>query len=113
MSTEERQASDTTTQERRAGDTSTGENPGSEPKTDDHHQVIEQPDPSPPTEKPEITDEHKETAKEMLKDNVDDRPTIVMPGTDGGVSGTAVNDWVDDDGNPKFSDKSKDESKNE
>ena len=30
-----------------------------------------------------------------------------MPGTDGAVSGTAVNDWVDDDGNPKFSDESK------
>ena len=32
-----------------------------------------------------------------------------MPGTDGAVSGTAVNDWVDDDGNPKFSDESKKE----
>ena len=33
-----------------------------------------------------------------------------MPGTDGAVAGTAVNEWLDDDGNPKFSDISKDES---
>ena len=43
----------------------------------------------------------------MAKDNKEDRPTISMPGTDGAVSGTAVNEWVDDDGNPKFSDESK------
>ena len=43
----------------------------------------------------------------MGKDYEEDRPTITMPGTDGAVSGTAVNDWVDDDGNPKFSDESK------
>jgi hypothetical protein len=30
-----------------------------------------------------------------------DRPTLVLPGTGGMVSGTAVNDWLDDDGNPK------------
>ena len=31
----------------------------------------------------------------------EDRPTLVLPGTGGSVSGTAVNDWLDDDGNPK------------
>ena len=40
----------------------------------------------------------------------EDRPTVTMPGTDGAVAGTAVNEWLDDDGNPKFSDISKDES---
>jgi hypothetical protein len=30
-----------------------------------------------------------------------DRPTLVLPGTGGAVSGTAVNDWLDEDGNPK------------
>lgn len=30
-----------------------------------------------------------------------DKPTIVLPGTGGSVSGTAVNDWLDEDGNPK------------
>ena len=93
---------------------STEEQRNAEPETDEHHQVVDAPDPPPPTEKPEVTDEHKEKAKEMRKDYEEDRPTISMPGTDGAVSGTAVNDWVDDDGNPKFSDESKtdDESEN-
>jgi hypothetical protein len=62
------------------------------------------------TEKPEVTEEHKEKAKEMAKEYEDDRPTVSMPGTDGAVSGTAVNEWIDDEGNPKFSDTSRDES---
>jgi hypothetical protein len=95
MSTEEKQDTEleSTEQQRDA-----------EPETDEHHNVVSEPDKPEPTEKPEVTDEHKEKAKEMAKDNNDDRPTISMPGTDGAVSGTAVNDWVDDDGNPKFSD---------
>jgi hypothetical protein len=98
MSTEEKQGDELkSTEERR----------NIEPETDEHHQVVDAPDPPEPTEKPEVTDEHREKAKEMAKDNNDDRPTISMPGTDGAVSGTAVNDWVDDDGNPKFSDESK------
>ncbi len=97
MSTDERQGTDTSTEER----------PGNEPKTDEHHEVIDAPDPPEPTEKPEVTDEHREKAKEMRKDYEQERPTIVMPGTDGAVAGTAVNDWVDDDGNPKFSEESK------
>ena len=79
-----------------------------EPQTDDHHQVTEEREPAPPTEKPEVTDEHREKAKEMRKDYEEERPTIAMPGTDGAVAGTAVNEWIDDDGNPKFSDKSDD-----
>ncbi|WP_370462653.1 hypothetical protein [Mycobacterium sp. Marseille-P9652] len=31
-----------------------------------------------------------------------DKPTIVLPGSGGMVSGTAVNEWLDDDGNPKY-----------
>jgi hypothetical protein len=77
-----------------------------EPRTDEHHNVLDAPDPPEPTEKPEVTDEHRKIAKEMRKDYEEDRPTITMPGTDGAVSGTAVNEWVDDDGNPKFSDQS-------
>jgi hypothetical protein len=98
MSTEEKQGSEElkSTEERRKA----------EPETDEHHNVIDAPDPPEPTEKPEVTDEHKKKAKEMAGDNNDDRPTISMPGTDGAVSGTAVNDWVDDDGNPKFSEES-------
>jgi hypothetical protein len=94
MSTDEQQASD------QAGDP----RENVEPETDEHHNVLEEREPGPPTDKPEITDEHREKAKEMRKDYTEDRPTIKMPGTDGAVAGTAVNEWVDDDGNPKFSD---------
>ena len=101
MSTDEGQGSDTSTEER----------PGNEPKTNEHHNVVDAPDPPEPTEKPEVTDEHKQKAKEMAGDKNDERPTISMPGTDGAVSGTAVNDWVDDDGNPKFSEESENQAK--
>src|SRR4051812_30969594 len=74
-----------------------------EPRTDEHHNVIDEPEEREPTEKPEITDEHREKAKEMAKSMDQDRPTVAMPGTGGAVAGTAVNDWLDDDGNPKFS----------
>jgi plasmid rolling circle replication initiator protein Rep len=48
------------------------------------------------TEKPEVTEEHKEKAKEMAKAYDDDLQTTTMPGTGGAVSGTAVTEWVDD-----------------
>ncbi len=54
------------------------------------------------TEKPEVTDEHREKAKEMAKAYQDDRPTIGLPGTSNTVSGQAVGEWVDEDGSPKF-----------
>lgn len=56
------------------------------------------------TEAPEITDEHKEKAAEMMKSYDDQRPTAVMPGSEGTITGTAVNEWLDDEGNPKFAD---------
>jgi hypothetical protein len=98
MSTEETQRVETN--DRQSADP----REGAEPKTDEHHQVIEEPEPAPPTEKPEITEEHKEKAREMRKDYEDKRPTTAMPGTGGAVSGTAVNEWLDDEGNPKFAD---------
>ena len=49
------------------------------------------------TEKPEVTDEHKEKAKEMAKAYDEDRPTSTLPGSSGTVSGTAVTEWVDED----------------
>ena len=52
--------------------------------------------------KPEVTDKHRKEAKEMAKAYEDDRPTIGLPGTSNTVTGQAVTDWVDDDGNPKF-----------
>lgn len=52
--------------------------------------------------KPEITDEHREKAKDMAKAYEDDRPTSVLPGTGHTVTGQAVTDWIDDDGSPKY-----------
>ena len=48
------------------------------------------------TEKPEVSDEHKDKAKEMAKAYDETRPTTTLPGSGGTVSGTAVTDWVDD-----------------
>lgn len=52
------------------------------------------------TEKPEPNDDHKKTAAKMME-AYEEKPTIVLPGTGGSVSGTAVNEWLDEDGNPK------------
>jgi hypothetical protein len=49
------------------------------------------------TEKPEVTEEHKEQAKEMAKAYDEDRPTSTLPGSDGTVSGTAVTEWIDEE----------------
>jgi len=48
------------------------------------------------TEKPEVTDDHKEKAKDIAKAYDDDLQTTTLPGSGGTVSGTAVTDWVDD-----------------
>jgi metallophosphoesterase superfamily enzyme len=54
-----------------------------------------------PTEKPEPDEDDKKAAAEMME-AYKDKPTIVLPGSKGMVSGTAVNEWLDDDGSPKF-----------
>jgi hypothetical protein len=56
-----------------------------------------------PQEKPEPDDDAKQKAAEMMV-AYEDRPTLVLPGSGGAVSGTAVNDWLDEDGNPKDAD---------
>jgi hypothetical protein len=53
------------------------------------------------TEKPEVTEHARDEAKEMAR-AYEDRPTAVLPGSDGTVSGTAINDWLDDDGQPIY-----------
>jgi hypothetical protein len=53
------------------------------------------------TEKPEPDEDDKKAAAEMME-AYKDKPTIVLPGSAGMVSGTAVNEWLDDDGSPKF-----------
>ena len=54
------------------------------------------------TEKPEVTDEHREKAKKVAEANPDDQPTTTLPGTGGTVAGTAVTDWVDDEDKGKI-----------
>jgi hypothetical protein len=51
---------------------------------------------------PELSDEGKEKVAQMMQAYDDERPTAVLPGTDGTITGVAVNEWLDDDGNPKF-----------
>jgi hypothetical protein len=54
------------------------------------------------TEKPEVTEDAKEKAKEMAKSYDDDLQTTTLPGSDGTVSGTAVTDWVDEEDKGKI-----------
>ena len=54
-----------------------------------------------PTEKPEPDENARAKAKEMMK-AYEDRPTAVLPGYDNTVTGTAVNEWLDDDGQPIY-----------
>ena len=57
------------------------------------------------TEKPEPDDDAKEKAAEMMT-AYEDKPTLVLPGSGGAVSGTAIGAWLDDDGSPKNSEDS-------
>ena len=50
----------------------------------------------------DLSDEGKEKVEQMRAAYDDDRPTAVLPGTDNTITGVAVNEWLDDDGNPKF-----------
>ncbi|HET7074411.1 MAG TPA: hypothetical protein VFI55_10075 [Mycobacterium sp.] len=54
-----------------------------------------------PTEKPQPDEDNKRRAADMMT-AYEDRPTLVLPGSGGMVSGTAVNDWLDENGNPKY-----------
>lgn len=54
------------------------------------------------SETPELSEEGKEKVRQMQQAYDDDRPTAVLPGTGGTITGTAINEWLDDEGNPKF-----------
>ena len=54
------------------------------------------------SETPELSEEGKEKVRQMQQAYDDDRPTAVLPGTDGTITGVAINEWLDDEGNPKF-----------
>ena len=51
---------------------------------------------------PELSEEGKEKVQQMLHSYDDDRPTVALPGADNTITGVAINEWLDDDGNPKF-----------
>ena len=59
-------------------------------------------------ETPELSEEGKEKVKQMQAAYDDSRETAVLPGTDKTITGVAINEWLDDEGNPKFG---KDEQK--
>lgn len=67
---------------------------------DQEDKAADQDDEQPLTEKPEPDEDHKKKAAEMME-AYKEKPTIVLPGTGGSVSGTAINEWLDEDGNPK------------
>jgi hypothetical protein len=50
----------------------------------------------------DLSDEGKEQVKQMAASYDDSRETAVLPGTNNTITGVAVNEWLDDDGNPKF-----------
>ena len=70
------------------------------------HDQPQQTDQTPEVERPEPSEEVLEKAREKtagLEERYQPgaRDSVVMPGTDGTISGTAINDWLDDDGNVK------------
>lgn len=58
----------------------------------------------------ELSEEGKEEVQRMRAAYDDDRETVALPGTDNTITGVAINEWLDDDGNPKFG---KDEQQND
>src|SRR5690349_3303121 len=50
----------------------------------------------------DLSDEGKEKVEQMARAYDDNRETAILPGTDNTITGVAVNEWLDDDGNPKF-----------
>ncbi|MEZ0359591.1 hypothetical protein CRM90_06995 [Mycobacterium sp. ENV421] len=52
-------------------------------------------------DKPVPDENAKAKAKEMMT-AYEDRPTAVLPGSDNTVTGTAVNDWLDEEGQPLY-----------
>jgi hypothetical protein len=53
------------------------------------------------SEMPELSEEGKKEVHRVAE-AYEDRPTAVLPGTDRTITGTAINEWLDDEGNPKF-----------
>lgn len=60
----------------------------------------------------EVTEEAKEKAHKMAE-AFEEKPTAVLPASNNTVTGTAINAWLDEDGNSKFSDKKDGKDANE
>jgi hypothetical protein len=56
------------------------------------------------SEKPVPDEDAKAKAAKLMRAYDDDRPTLVLPGSGKTITGTAVGDWLDEDGNPKYGD---------
>jgi hypothetical protein len=65
------------------------------------------------SEKFELSEEGREKVREMRATYDDDRETAVLPGTGGTITGVAINEWLDDDGNPKYGKDEQQEKDNE
>ena len=50
----------------------------------------------------ELSEEGKEAVQRMQAAYDDERETVALPGTDNTITGVAINEWLDEDGNPKF-----------
>ncbi|EHB47720.1 hypothetical protein MycrhDRAFT_5846 [Mycolicibacterium rhodesiae JS60] len=53
------------------------------------------------TGKPVVSEDAKTKARDMMR-AYEDRPTAVLPGSDNTVTGTAVNEWLDEEGRPIY-----------
>ena len=62
----------------------------------------ETPEPSEEGKEFELSEEGKEEVQRMQDAYDDERETVALPGTDNTITGVAINEWLDDDGNPKF-----------
>jgi hypothetical protein len=56
------------------------------------------------SERPVPDEDAKAKAATTMQAYEDDRPTLVLPGSGKTITGTAVGDWLDEDGNPKYGD---------
>jgi hypothetical protein len=68
----------------------------------DENAQTETPDQSEEGKEFELSEEGKQEVQRMQDAYDDERPTVALPGTDNTITGVAINEWLDDDGNPKF-----------
>lgn len=89
-----RRMTSTDAEQAKAADEGTGSDAVDRADPTDGKQVTETPEPD-----QEALDSAKEEAKQLEdKYEPDARKSVVLPGTDGTVSGTAIADWLDDKG---------------